>query len=276
MHIDQTRSWRPVLFYALSFAIAWAAWTPLLLHKQFGMQLPLPYPIALFVCQTLGAFAPLLAVAAVGRITRDAGLVGRTLKKIRFRAVPVYWFVAAALTPIVLVVSTSLVQSLGSDGLTILRPEPLRELGWALLAVVPFFFVVALIGSPLGEEPGWRGYVLDGFATRDRALVGSAIVAVLWWLWHTPLFVVLGVDVNAYSFLEMLGHSLLIDSVFLLSGRNLLMPMLYHQGVNTCFMFFVSGTRSVSGIVLFLAIAVAVRAFAQKHCFPRQQLFARG
>jgi membrane protease YdiL (CAAX protease family) len=128
-----------------------------------------------------------------------------------------------------------------------------------------------MIGSPFGEEPGWRGYVFDHFAQTGRGYRGSALVAVLWWVWHVPLFVVLGVSPSAWSFLEMLGHSLLVDSFFLLSGRYLLAAMCYHQGVNISFMFFAAKTQSVTGLILLLGVALAVRARAERrvkhpHC----------
>jgi membrane protease YdiL (CAAX protease family) len=150
------------------------------------------------------------------------------------------------------------------QNITILRPEPVDELGWALLLVIPFTFVVAMIGSPLGEEPGWRGYIFDHFAKQSRGYRGSVLVAVMWWVWHVPLFIVLGVAPTGYSFLEMLGHSLLIDSFFLLSGRNLLSAMLYHQGVNISFMFFAAKTQSVAGLTLLLCIAVGLRVTADR------------
>lgn len=151
-----------------------------------------------------------------------------------------------------------------TDGVTILRPEPLEELGWALVLVIPFSFVMALIGSPLGEVPGWRGYIFDRFADDGRGVWGSSLVAVMWF-WHIPLFIVLDVTPNGYSFLEMAGHSLLIDSFFLFSGRNLLVAMLYHQGVSTSLMFFASRTQTIYGLVILLGSAISVRILAERH-----------
>jgi len=137
---------------------------------------------------------------------------------------------------------------------------------WALVLVIPFRFVLGTIGSPLGEEPGWRGYVPDGFARRDRALSGSAVVGCLWWVWHVPLFVVLGVDWDVPRFVTMVSHSLLIDSLFLLSGRNLLVAMLHHQGINTSFMFLVSKAETPGGSVALALIALIIRAAVHRRC----------
>jgi hypothetical protein len=42
-HEPEGGAFRPVLFYALAFAIAWGAWTPLLLHKIEVLRLPIPF-----------------------------------------------------------------------------------------------------------------------------------------------------------------------------------------------------------------------------------------
>jgi uncharacterized protein len=260
---------RPVLFYLLAFAIAWVAWAPLLLHKLEILRLPIPFPITLFVGQSLGAFAPLLSLLAIGRITNDPTLVTQVFSRLRFKELPVYMGVMAALTPIAItVLITVFVGLISRGGIIVLQPEPLEELGWGLLAVIPLQFVLGMIGSPLGEEPGWRGYILERFARRGRALSASVFVAALWWIWHLPLFVVLGVDLNGYMFLVMAAHSLLIDSFFLLTRHNLLVAMLYHQGVNTSFLFLISKADSPGGSIVLLLIAVIARMWVHKNYMP--------
>jgi membrane protease YdiL (CAAX protease family) len=257
----------PLLFYSLAITCAWLAWAPLLLHKLQRIELPVPFPVALFICQTIGAFSPLLSLWLIQRLKHDPDLVKRVFRKVRFTDVAVYWFLLPALLPVAIAVATALLHGVLSPAgeITILRPAPLDELGWTLLLVIPFSFVMALIGSPLGEEPGWRGYIFDRFARTGRGMEGSVLVAVMWWIWHIPLFLILDVTPNAYSFLEMAGHSLLIDTLFLLSGGNLLVAMLYHQGVSTGFMFFASKTQTVYGLTLLLGIAVMARIFAERY-----------
>lgn len=257
---------RPLLFYALSIVVAWVAWAPLFLHKLRGVALPVPYPVALFICQTVGAFAPLLSLVLMQRITGEPELVRRIFRKLRFRGVPIHWIVLPAILPVAIAVIAAGVHGALSPGddVLIFRPGPRTELGWALFLVIPFSFAMGLIGSPLGEEPGWRGYIFDRLAARGHGVLGSVVVAVMWWIWHVPLFVVLDVPLNGYSLLEMAGHSLLIDSVFLFSGRNLLAAMLYHQGVNTSFLFFASKTNTIPGLAVLLGVALVVRSVAER------------
>lgn len=264
---NKEAAFHPVLFYTLAIACAWTAWLPLLLQKFRYFELPVPYPVLLFICQTVGAFSPLVSLFLLQRLKNDSDLIKRVFRKIRFSGTPLYWLLLSAAFPVMIAIITAVFYGIFSRAheIAIFRPEPFDELGWAILLVIPLFFVLALIGSPLGEEPGWRGYIFHGFTGKGQSWKGSGIVAVMWWIWHIPLFLILDVAPNGYSFLEMAGHSLLIDSVFLFTGRNLLAAMLYHQGVNTSFMFFASKTQTIPGLIVLLCIALIVRCLAEKH-----------
>lgn len=248
------------LFFGFAFGIAWIAWAPLLLHKLEQLVLPIPYPLALFVCQTLGAFAPLLALFILQNFFKDHSLIAKVFSQVRIRHTSIFWYVVPALTPILVTVIIGIVVNIVlGETIQILRPEPIKELGLALLVMIPFQFALGMIGSPLGEEPGWRGYVFSRFAHRGQALIGSLVVACLWWVWHIPLFIILDVPVQPFNFLAMAGHSLIIDSFFLLSGHNLFVAMLYHQGINTSFLFFISKAETPAGALALLVIGLTLR-----------------
>lgn len=64
-------------------------------------------------------------------------------------------------------------------------------------------FLTNVIRGPLGEELGWRGYLLGEFQTRHSLISSSLIVGVIWGLWHLPLWLVSG-----YQGINLLLYSL--------------------------------------------------------------------
>ena len=49
------------------------------------------------------------------------------------------------------------------------------------------FFATALYGGPLGEEAGWRGFLLPRLLKRFDPLLASVYLALIWGIWHLPL-----------------------------------------------------------------------------------------
>ena len=53
--------------------------------------------------------------------------------------------------------------------------------------IFPFAAMVLIMG-PVPEEIGWRGYLLGALYTKHSLLNASLLLAVVWSLWHLPLF----------------------------------------------------------------------------------------
>lgn len=54
--------------------------------------------------------------------------------------------------------------------------------------------------GPLGEELGWRGYLLPRLLERTRPLSAALILGTIWMVWHIPAFFMSGVPQSNMSF----------------------------------------------------------------------------
>jgi membrane protease YdiL (CAAX protease family) len=95
-----------------------------------------------------------------------------------------WWAIALFFTVIPSVAALYLFDSLGGP------PVDWSELP-PLYTVVPLF-IMFTIAAGIGEEFGWRGFLLPRLQTRHNALVSSLIVGVLWAIWHIPQFFIEG------------------------------------------------------------------------------------
>jgi len=66
------------------------------------------------------------------------------------------------------------------------------------------FLVVILVGGPLAEELGWRGFALDRLQAQYSALSASLILTLFSLLWHVPLFFMKGTAQGEMGFASYL------------------------------------------------------------------------
>lgn len=124
-------------------------------------------------------------------------------------------------------------------------------------------FLDNLVRGPLGEELGWRGYVLNELQKKYSPLMSSLIVGVLWGLWHTPLWFAsgyTGVHLIQYMLFFMTGIisiSVIITFFYNLS-RNLLIPILIHQLFNFSLVIVKGDVLDILSYVVPLYLVVAI------------------
>jgi uncharacterized protein len=139
---------------------------------------PIPFPVAAVVAPFAG---PTLAAFIMAGVTGGRAGILRLLRRIVRWRVGFQWYLFA-------VVGIPAITVLGA----IVLPGVLASYQTPALSLVltyPVSFVVAfVIGGPLGEEIGWRGFALPRLQWLYGPLVGSFILGPLHVFWHLPLF----------------------------------------------------------------------------------------
>ena len=168
-------------FFALAYAFSWLITLPLLLGTNglglFAYTVPAGLVTPLVIIQTFG---PTVAALVMATLT---GSGARHLLKhfLRLRVGPVAYLGALVGPPLMIVLGATVVRA-GAMW------QALAQEGLLLLPYFLLFLISVLLGGPLGEEAGWRGFALPRLQARHGALLASLIVAAGWVLWHLPLF----------------------------------------------------------------------------------------
>jgi uncharacterized protein len=62
------------------------------------------------------------------------------------------------------------------------------DVNFAETRAIPKLLFASLLAGPLGEELGWRGWLLPQVQKHFNAMTSSIIIAPVWFVWHLPLF----------------------------------------------------------------------------------------
>ncbi len=105
---------------------------------------------------------------------------------------------------------------------------------------IPLFIMKFFLDAGLGEELGWRGFLLPRLQARHSALVSSIIVGIVWGLWHLPLFMLEGMS-PTYEFGQAYGviPALLVYTVFIVIPYSILFTWVYNNTKGSLLLAFV-------------------------------------
>jgi membrane protease YdiL (CAAX protease family) len=217
-----------LIFIVLAFGLSWAIVLPIWFDG--GLSSPSMQGLA-----TLMMFTPAVGVLGVWAVTRTpakewARQTGLTLGESRKRTgllvltawlgVPLLAFLALGLSA-----ATGLV-SLDLDRLSLFRAaleargiEAPADLGTAALLQI----VIAVVAGPvlnaipaLGEEWGWRGWLLPRLLTSNGVLTSLLLSGAVWGVWHAPL-TLLGYNyprLGSWAALTFIGFCVLAGVLF--------------------------------------------------------------
>jgi len=170
-----------VIYILVTYGVTWLIWFPLLANRSFGMNLPI-LPGQFY----LGSFGPLIGALISSAIASGWNGIGDWLKRaysFRFKLGWISVVCSLLLLYALAAVSThAIVTGHWPDwskfGLTVRLPG-LNICETSLVWILTF---------GLGEESGWRGYMLPELYKRYSLLKSALIVAGVWIIWHLPAF----------------------------------------------------------------------------------------
>jgi len=176
----------PIACYlAITFAVTWGAWIPLAVTGRVAT-------VGFMPLYLLGLIGPAIAaVVTTAIVAGPHGLRALVARMVRIRAGARWWSIALGLPlGVALVVGVGAV-TIATFGIAGLHP-------WADFGAFNGFpvasplvlLVLLVLVNGLGEETGWRGFLLPHLQQRWSPLVSSLIIGAVWCAWHVPAFFV--------------------------------------------------------------------------------------
>lgn len=214
-------AYKPWKFYALALAISWAAWflaayfsyqtgkEPFMLLSMIAGS-NVPFVVGLFMIYGSGSAALKQDyVSRLLRVNRDS-----------LRYLPIILL----LLPVSLLVAVAISVLFG-------RSPAQFTLAGELSLLIPIL-------APTFEELGWRGYGLDSLRSRYNLLTTSLLFALLWGLWHVPMFLVnttyqhelwqMGIPYALNFFVSLVPFTIIVNWLYYKTNRSILSAILFH------------------------------------------------
>jgi membrane protease YdiL (CAAX protease family) len=211
-------------FFLLSYAWAWTFWLVVpRITDHFAPKFSSDaFDISIFI---VGAFGPTAAALITRWLThRDLKIC---LLWTGWRSLLLGLGVGLAAFFAVTVLAPSLV----------LVKAPWNAIHWSALAHWNTYVInySTLLGGPVNEEPGWRGFALPRLQERYGPIRATLILVPLWAGWHLPLFRMQGwSSASPFQFLLiLLGIGFLLTATANLAKFGVLVAIVLHAFFNT-------------------------------------------
>lgn len=224
-------------FVAFTLLYSWTLWLLMILSNK-GL-LPFKFPT-----NFLGSFGPAFGALIVTGIIQGKTGLKNILKSLINWKTSAWSYLFAIFFIIMVYVLTA--------GITYLINPTLLKLGRfpGFPENVIYFFVIAIVGGPLGEEIGWRGFLQPQLLKRFTPAKASLFIALVWLLWHIPLFWLEGAAQSGgsiiYFGLSVIAMAFLFTLLYLKSKGSLLLAILFHTMINYVSAFIIPGILPAS------------------------------
>lgn len=246
---SRTRWRRVIAFVAVAFAFSWAQWIAVIAsqHHWIASKVTLG-PLAIF--------GPLVGAIAV--MTSAADDRRRWLRSLVAWRMPPRVAIAAVAGPPLLFIACLAAATALTPGARAVPMPPARTIVTICAGM--------LLTAGIGEESGWRGFLLPELRRSFGPIAASSIVAAVWFAWHLPLFWIDGATQRqlppAAFALGILSYSLILTRLVESANGSTLVAMLFHSSANVGLVFAMLFVRTLPQYPLLAIAYVGVLAVA--------------
>ncbi len=175
-------------------------------------------------------YAPSLLSLVLTAVFEGREGLGRLLRRLDPRRASPWWFLAVPVGMVLIAFAS------GGVGAALGRGSAPAFAGWsAVFSALTVMFL--LEPGPIGEELGWRGFVLPRMLERWSPRAAGLILGVIWAVWHLPAFFIGGTPQTRLSLpiflLGAVALSVLFTALFVRTAGSVLLAILLHRMANS-------------------------------------------
>jgi membrane protease YdiL (CAAX protease family) len=257
-----------VLYVVIAYGITWSIWFPYLMAAGSGSSQPNPF------LYYLAAFGPLVAAVAAESYERGAdGVRDLFARLIDARRAP-GWVVIGLLSPLALVPLAVIAIAVAGAGWPTWSGIGISTRAPGLSPFMTWLLMTFSYG--VGEEMGWRGFLLPRLQAKRSALAATLLLAVIWAGWHLPAFgfregyVGLSVAGLVGFLVGLVAGAIVLTALYNASRGSILAVALWHGSWN-----WVSTSDGLQGAwvavmttVIIMAAPLLIWRFGARHLSP--------
>lgn len=206
----------------IAFSLIWTYlfWIPAAIISRRNPDWP-----GIFICHMAGGIGPMAASIYVVTINKEWKNFLNRIFKLRSLSLKLWSLI---LSPIVIAILSSLIIH---HNVLISHDFLIAGAGYAILLL---FF------GPIPEELGWRGVLFHNLG-RKSIVEAQIITALVWFVWHLPLFFIGGTFQSGIGFgtpgfflwsLGLIFQSLIMGQLYFLTKESIASAILFHYFVN--------------------------------------------
>jgi membrane protease YdiL (CAAX protease family) len=239
-----------VLFLVLALGFSGCYWAMMRIWPEGS----LPRVLELSLWGLFRGFGPAVAALIAAYYKDQAIGIKRILHSlIRWKVEP-RWYVLGFLWPVLAV-------GAGIIAAHFVAHVSLRAAVGFTPRLVLVFFMMAIVDGPLGEEVGWRGFLLPELLRKMNPVLAGVIVGFIWWMWHIPLYLADGKSTPWLLYLlNTTALSLIFTWFFLRTKESTFFAIFLHNMSNYPIylsrQIFPQVQGAMIGKIVFLAIVV--------------------
>lgn len=168
---------RILMFVPITYGISWICWLPTVRFIPLNL---FESSTSVMLLLVIGIYSPTISAILISSINGGWPDVKDLLKKYIVWRVEIFWYIASILFfPLVYLLSVFAYRIFhGSIG----------SIHYGVLPIIPVLVFISIFLGPLGEELGWRGFMLPYLKRKYGFIKGSAVIGIIWTFWHSPLF----------------------------------------------------------------------------------------